>query len=383
MIARRSGGIFRPVFAGLVLALLFIFCLCTGCGQKNLPPGDSVTEISVEDAAEAGSMALYMQGLLYESSTNPVPDKVIASYSNALRLNPENKNALASLVNCLARQKRYDEAYQVLATHMGSFPDALELQLFAAGLAEHLEKPVEAAKWCRQILANSPTNRVAANAAIRLHFEGGEDKAALDTLKRFTGRLSRSEALDFSVETIVSLYRDRNKTDPLQALKCSEIAMDFVSGDRELSDVLMLQAYCQLEASRTNRAVRTFEESYRANPANHVPLVHLGIIYAARPELLDALGRKPCETACEPSPHLIRGYAYNVLDRPEDAARELETYYHQRMRKGYFADKEFYLTLGATYEKYKDYDKIDKLFRDALCAFPEDPEVLTFAAYLW
>ena len=53
------------------------------------------------------------------------------------------------------------------------------------------------------------------------------------------------------------------------------------------------------------------------------------------------------------------------------------------MRQGYFADKEFYLILGATYEEFKAYEKIDRLFKDAIGAFPDDPEILNFAAYLW
>ena len=65
-------------------------------------------------AASAGSMALYMQGILYESATNSNPDKAVAAYLNALKLNPKNKRALSSLVNLLSRQKRFEEAFSVL-----------------------------------------------------------------------------------------------------------------------------------------------------------------------------------------------------------------------------------------------------------------------------
>ncbi len=384
MNATGSDSNFRPVCAGFILALLFFSALATGCSQKRWPPDNRVTHIATQDAAQAGSMALYMQGLLYESATNPLPDRAVAAYVNALSLDPGNKSALASLANSLIGRKRFDEAYQALATHRASFADDPKLMAFAAGLAEHLGKPLQAAEWCQQILAVAPTNAAVANAAVRFHFEGGEERRALATLNRFIRQLPRSEALQFTVDTIVSLYADKTKTTPLQALQCCDVALRFAVGNEELSDVLMLQAYCQLEAAQTNNAARTFEKSFRANPRNSIPLVHLGSIYAAEPALRDTLearsrgGDDDALTAL-----LILGYAYNAMERPQDAAPVLNEYYVRRMRRGYFADKHFYLALGFTYEKIKAYEPIDRLFRDAVCAYPDDPEILNFIAYLW
>jgi tetratricopeptide (TPR) repeat protein len=384
MNATGSDSKFRPVCAGFILALLFFSGLTAGCSQKESPPGSRVTQIAAGDAAQAGSMALYMQGLLYESATNPLPEKAAAAYLSALTLDPGNKNALASLVHSLSGRKRFDEAYQALSDHRESIADDPKLMVLAAGLAEHLGRPSEAAQWCAQVLTLAPTNGAVANAAIRFQFESGAERRALATLERFTGQLPRDEALRFTVDTIVSLYGDQTKTTPLHALRCCEVALRFAKGSEELSDILMLQAYCQLEAAQTNNAARTFEQSFTANPNNFIPLTHLGRIYAAEPELratLEARSRSGDDDAL--TAMLILGYAYNAMERPQEAAAVLSDYYARRMRRGYFARKDFYLALGFIYEKLKAYERIDTLFRDAVCAYPDDPEILNFIAYLW
>ena len=384
MNAKRSDLLFRPIFAGFILTLLFIFCLTTGCVLKQPPSDIEISNIPDKDAVDAGSMALYMQGLLFESATNSRPDDAISAYSNALKLNPNNKSSLSSLVNILFQQNRFEEAYAVLSTYLSNFPESTDLQIYAAQLADHLKKPGEAAVFCHQALINNPTNKVIAQAAIKYHFDEGEDKEALNTLKNFTSQFDNLEALQFSIETIISLYQNDKTSNPYQALKCSKAALKFASNNIEVSEVLMLQAYCQLETAQTNRAIRTFKKSFQANPENYVPLVHLGNIYASCPKILQSLKKKSQQPNSDIPPiNLILGHTYNAMNRPEDAATAFERYYRENMRRGYFADKEFYLILGATYERYKAYDKIDKLFRDALAAFSDDPEILNFVAYLW
>ena len=384
MNAKWSDFILRPIFAGFILTLLFIFCLTTGCSLQNKAPDTEVMSIPDREAVEAGSMALYMQGLLYESATNSKPEKAVAAYSNALKLNPDNKSALSSLVNTLFQQKRFEDAYTALSTYLENFPESTELQIYAAQLADHLEKPGEAAFYCQQALINNPTNKVLAQAAIKYHFNDGKDRKAIRTLERFASQFDDPTALRFALETAIALYREDEESHPAQALKCSETALKFTSSNKDISDVLMLQAYCQLETSQTNRAIETFKESFRSNPENYIPLAHLGKIYASSPKMRQSLEKKRDNADSEiPPATLILGHAYNALNRPQDAAAEFENFYYNNMRRGYFADKEFYLILGATYEEYKAYDKIDKLFKDALGAFPYDPEILNFAAYLW
>ncbi len=384
MNADRSESIIRPIIAGFILTLLFIFGLATGCSFKDTQPETEIINIPEKDAITAGSMALYMQGILYESATNSNPDKAVEAYSNALKLNPENKSALSSLVNLLSQQKRFEEAYTVLSTYLQYFPESIELQVFAAQLADYLKKPGNAALFCEQALFNSPTNTILAQAAIKYHFESGQDNKALKTLESFVSQLDRSTALKFVTETIIALCRNGEEGTPQQALKCSRTALKFSSNNKEASNILMLQAYCQMETAQTNTAIQTFKESFRANPENYIPLTHLGNIYASDPKLLESLENDNRRSNSDiPSIKLILGHTYNVLNRPQDAATEFENYYKEKMRAGYFADKEFYLILGTTYEDFKAYEKIDRLFRDALAAFPYDPEILNFVAYLW
>ena len=335
-----------------------------------------------KDALEAGSMALYMQGLLYEGSTNTTPDQATDAYAKALELNPHNQSALSSLVNTLSQQKRYEEAFEALSTHLINFPENNDLHYYAVKLADHLQNPAKAAQYCQQILINDPTNQPVARAAVQYYFEDGKDKKALAALRSFTDELNNKEALTFSLETIIAIYQKRKN--PKQALKCSDIALQFATNNEDKSDVMMVKAYCQLEAAQTNNALRTFKESYTLNPQNHIPLAHLGVIYANNPKMLRRLEKHSVNQTKEiPPSKLILGYTYNSLKQPKKASKVFEEYYHQRMRNGYFAGKEFYLMLGSTYELCKDYEKIDKLFADAICAFPEDPEILNFAAYLW
>jgi len=341
-----------------------------------------IINIPAKDALEAGSMALYMQGLLYESSTNAQPDQAVNAYTKALELNPYNQSALSSLVNNLSRQKRYDEAFDALSQNLVHFPDNLELHHYAVKLADHLKKPAEAAQYCMQILVCDPTNQPIAQAAVQYYFDNGKERKALAALNRFARTLERKEALKFSLGTILAMYQ--NRQNPEHALKCTDTAFQFAESNEDRSDVMMVKAYCQLEMAQTNNAVRNFKESYVLNPHNYIPLSHLGIIYASQPQMLRSLEKQSAsETGQNPPTALILGHTYNAMDQPEKAAAIFEKYYRKKMRQGYFADKQFYLMLGATYETYKAYEKIDKLFMDAMCAYPDDPEILNFAAYLW
>ncbi|MFO7936871.1 MAG: tetratricopeptide repeat protein [Kiritimatiellia bacterium] len=384
MSAERSDFPFRPVFAGFILILISVICLTTGCSTSSPPVPADIISISEADAASAGSMALYMQGVLYENATNASLDKAASAYANALRLCPENKNALASLVNILSRQKRFDDTYTVLNTYLKNFPESSDLQIYAAGIAEHLEKPEKAAFFYHQALKNNPTNATLAQAAIKYDFISGNDNKATETLKSFACRLDKTAALELALTTIAELCRQGENTNPAQALKCSRTALEFASDNREISRILMLQAYCQLETAQTNTAVRTFKKAFRSNPQDYLPLAYLGNIYASDPEMLQSL-----ETCSEknnsdtPPAQLILGHAYNAMGRQKKAAAVFQNYYNRRMRQGFFADKKFYLVLGSTYEKLKDYEKIDRLFKDAIAAFPDDPAILNFAAYLW
>jgi len=385
MNAKRADLLLQLLFARFVLFLLFVFMLCSvsGCSTGNRGNHTLKTSLVPEaDAREAGSMALYMQGLLYESTTNSVPDQAITAYSGALELDPDNLSALSALVNTLSQQKRYEESYEVLSRSINRFPENTDLRQYAVKLASHLNKPEEAAEFCQQILISDPTNQPIAQAAIKLYFDAGKERKALSILEGFTAQFANKEALEFSLNTIFSIYQKGHNSK--QALKCSEIALQYATSAPEKSNVMIVQAYCHLENVQTNNAVRLFNQAYRLNPQNYLPLAHLGSIYASQPEMLRMLEKANRNKSDNiPPPELILGYAYNTLKQPEKAAHFLESYYQRQMRKGFFANKEFYLLLGSTYESYQEYAKVDKLFIDAACAFPDQTEILNFAAYLW
>jgi tetratricopeptide (TPR) repeat protein len=346
-------------------------------------PPDEITTLPARETLEAGSMALYMQGLLYESATNAAPQLASEAYAKALELNPYNQSALAALINTLTQQQRHGESLQALVQYLDNFPESTELHTYGVQLADHLKKPALAARYCQQILIHDPTNQPVAQAAIQYSFASKAPRAALATMRRFTAKLDSSTALKFSLETALETCSKIKA--PEQAAKCCDVALEFADNNEEKSDVMMVKGYCQLEAAQTNNAVRSFNASYNFNPKNYIPLSHLGVILAAQPTQLRKLERQ-CATGADdaqPPLELILGHAYLALEHPEKAAQVMAQYYQRKMREGCFADRHFYLLLGSTYELYKAYEQIDQLFTDAICAYPDDPDILNFAAYLW
>ncbi|MDD2600071.1 MAG: tetratricopeptide repeat protein [Kiritimatiellae bacterium] len=387
MNANRSGLTLRPIFAPFMLSFFLGVCaivLVNGCAsQSAVDPSTEITTLPARETLEAGSMALYMQGLLYESATNTAPEMAAEAYTKALELNPYNQSALAALANTLTQQQRHAESLRALVRYLDNFPENTELRAYAVQLADHLKKPAVAARFCQQILIHDPTNQPVAQAAIQYSFASGAERDALATMRRFTAKIDSGAALRFSLETALALCS--NSKVPEQAVKCCAIAREFAASNEEQSDVMMVEGYCQLEAAQTNNAVQSFKASYRLNPQNYIALNHLGVIFAAQPKLLRKLEGQCAAGARDTQPplELILGYAYLALEQPEKAAPVLTQYYQRRMREGYFADRHFYLLLGSTCELLKAYEQIDQLFADALCAFPDDPEILNFAAYLW
>lgn len=386
MNASRSGFILRPIFAPFMLSfvLLCLAAIINGCtSHRGIDPSIEITVLPARETLEAGSMALYMQGLLYESSTNATPEQAAEAYAKALELNPHNQSALASLVNNLTQQNRHAESLDALVRYLDNFPESTELHVYAVRLADHLKKPALAARYCRQILIYDPTNQPVAQATVEYSFASGAERTALATMRCFAEELAPKAALTFVLETALAVCSKVKK--PEQAVKCCDIAMDFTANHEEKSDVMMVKGYCQLEAAQTNNAVQSFKSSYSFNPLNTIPLSHLGVIYAAQPALLSGIEKQYAagSRAVTPPLALILGHTYLALEQPQKAASFFEEHYHQRMREGYFADRHFYLLLGSTYELYQAYEPMDKLFVDALCAFPDDPEILNFTAYLW
>ncbi len=384
----RSDIIFRPALTVFILTLLWFCLLTTGCLTKQPSPVQPEQVLVPSEAAAAGSQALFMRGILHENATNPAPDKAADAYANAVRLNPRNISALKSLIRLQLRNKQNQKAYQTLCSNPRSLKDNPELTFLAASLAELLEKPMEAAEWCRKTLLYAPTNAVVANAAVRFYFEANAEKQALKTLSGFASSLPSEQAFTFITETARSLYSEPDQATPHKALICHQRAADFITTDQQHYDFMMLRGSYQIMSAQTNQAVRSFEKALQTKPRSHVTLMHLASIYAASPGLLEQLEAAPpsppLQAGASPGPsRLLRGYIYTILERVDDAVKMFEEHYTECLRTECPVKPEFFIALGQLYEKQRAYTRFDTLVSDAVHRYPDNSALLNFAAYLW
>jgi tetratricopeptide (TPR) repeat protein len=382
----RSDIIFRPSLMVFILTLLWFCLLTTGCLTKQPPPVQSKQVLVPSEAATAGSQALFMRGMLHENATNPAPDKAANAYANAVSLNPRNISALKSLIRLQLRNKQTQKAYQTLCSNPCSLKDNPELTFLAASLAELLEKPMEAAKWCRKTLHYAPTNAVVANAAVRLYFESNAEKQALKTLSIFASSLPSEQAFTFITATARSLYSEVDHATSHKALICHQRAADFITTDQQHYDFMMLRGGYQIMSAQTNQAMRSYEKALQIKPRSHVTLMHLASIYAASPGLLERLeAASPSleDDATPGSSLLLRGYIYSILERIDDAVKMFEDHYTECLRTECPVKPEFFIALGQLYERQRAYTSFDTLFSDAVQRYPNNSALLNFAAYLW
>ena len=386
MNTERSDILFRPALLVFILTLLMIFSLqlLTGCVSKNIFPAEKTIHISQRDAAKAGSMALYMQGLLYENSDSNSTEQAVDAYRNALKLDPLNTNAVKALVRLLLLQQQFEQAYATLDNHLTDNSCDSQIQYLASCIAGQIEQPLAAAQWASRALKNDSTNAVFARSAIIHYFGAGEDKDALRVMDHFTESLTASNALKFAVELSLAATSSDFKVSPAQAVKCGERAFKFTATEGQRYDLLRHMSWLHLEAAQTNQAIYVLEEAYDLKPDNCLPLFRLGMIYKDSPSLMRKLEKRVKRGGKKAlRDQLSLGFAYHAQERLDEAVGLLESYHQQRLCNGLKLHKSFYISLGMMYEQLSDYAKLDLLLTEALRSYPDDAQLLNFSAFSW
>jgi len=342
----RPEALLLPVGTCFILFLCFFSALLAGCTSG----GAGVREFALpeSDARKAGALALYAKGLLLESQedgdTNASKRAACEAFQQAVRLDPDNPQPLAALVSNLADRERFSEALVPLEAYLRRHPTDGEMRIEAARMADAAERPADAARHCAVLLDAQPDNRELAQALIRLYFQSGQPRLALD---------------------------------------CLDLAMRQRTNAADRAAILTLASESQLQQGQTNAAMATLSRAYRENPAVTTPLLRLGALWAETPGSTNLLQRQAARERDPDTTLQVLAATHQALDQTDAAIAVLKDVYARRMRAGFFPDEGFYLWYGALLEHAKDYGAAERLFQDALAAHPDAHEIKNFLAYMW
>ena len=380
----RFEAMLRPVWICFVLFFCLFSVFLSGCltPSASEPPDFALSDA---DARQAGALALYAKGLLYESGegcdTNTAKDSALAAYRQAVCLDPDNRRPLASMILNLVDRERYGEALTALEVFLKRHPGDIEMRLEAARIADSAERPADAARHCAVILSAQPANRELAQALTRLYFQSDQVAQALHVMRsqyeRFPDKTSSALPVQWAVHfTRESKYPDR-------ALACLDLALHQRTNTSERAALNTLAAESLFQLGQTNAAVANLQQAYRKCPSLNAPILRLGTYWAGQ---TDATNRLAQQAQRERNPNetlLILAATQQARGDEDAAAATLKHVYALRMRAGFFPDEGFYLWLGSLLEASKSFDEAERFFLDALAAYPSSHEIKNFLAYMW
>jgi len=381
----------RPVATHLPIGRLcvvffFVFSLLlSGC--LLAPSAGKKRDFALPDAEarQAGALALYAKGLLYESGessdTNTAKEAALTAFRQALQLDPDNRRPLSALLSNLADRERFSDALDAAEAFLQRHPDDLDLRFEAARFADAADRPAEAARHCAVILAAQPDNRELAQALIRLQFQAGREEDALALIRAQHARFKDASSSALPVHWAVHFTREAKN--PARALKCFALALDQRTNAAERAALTTLAAECQLELGQTNAAFATLRQACRENPDSTSPLLRLGALWALRPNATNRLEQLARREPGSETARLVLAAAYQALDNRPAAIAALDAVKARRLRAGYFSGEGFYLWLGSLLEAEKDRAGAERLLRDALATHPGSHEIKNFLAYMW
>jgi len=382
----RSDILCRRVGVLFTVLVLFVSLLATGCLLHKSPSEKSPTfSLCDDDARRAGALALYSQGLLLESgntsNTNADKEAALNAFRQALRLDPDNRRALSALISNLTERERLAEALAELDAFLSAHPDDSELHLEAARIADAASRPADAARHCARILAAQPENRDLALALIGLYFQSDQDDAAFELLRSQSERLK--DVPPVSLPLRWALHFTREGKDPLRALHCLKIAIGHCTNSADRAELTACIAENQLLLGQTNAAMASFKQAYRDNPSFTTPILHLGALWAQRPNATNLLARQAQREKHPEEALLTLAATQQALDDREGAIRTLRAFYSRSMRAGYFPSEGFYLWLGNLLQEQESFADTEHLLVEALATYPSSSEVKNFIAYMW
>ncbi len=373
----------RPAWICFVLFFCLFSAFLSGCLTSSSAPTEFV--LSDGDARQAGALALYAKGLLFESGegcdTNTAKESALAAYRQAACLDPDNRRPLASMLLNLVERERYGEALTAVEAFLKRHPDDIEMRLEAARIADSAERPSEAARHCVVILNAQPDNRELAQALTRLYFQSDQVAEALRVMRsqyaRFPDKISSALPVQWAVHfTRESKYPDR-------ALACFDLALHQRTNANERASLITLAAESLFQLGQTNAAVANLQQAYRECPSLNAPVLRLGTYWAGQPDATNRLARQAQREQNPDETLLILAATQQALGDEAAAIATLKQVYALRMRSGYFPNEGFYLWLGSLLEASKAFNEAELLFRDALAAYPSSHEIKNFLAYMW
>ncbi|MEI7898693.1 MAG: tetratricopeptide repeat protein [bacterium] len=364
----------------------FIFSsLLSGCllfSPSEKPPSFALSD---DEARRAGALALYSKALLLESgeggNTNASKEAALEAYRHAVRLDPDSRRPLASMLLNLVERERYDEALSALDTFLARHPDDLELRLEAARIADAAGRPAEAARHCALTLATQPDNRELAQALVRLHFQAAQDAQAFRLIRAQHKRFHDSASAALPVQWAIHFSREGKQ--PARTLACLDLALLMNTNASARSALITFAADSQLELGQTNAAIASLRQAYRECPSIAMPLLRLGAIWASRPDATNQLARQARQEKEPDTTLLILAATQQALANTAAAAATLKEVYARQMCAGYCPDEGFYLWLGSLLEASLASGDAERLFRDALATHPSSHEIKNYLAYMW
>jgi len=376
---RRTAGFF------CLTALLAFLFLAAGC--RLFSPRERPLSFSLPDteARQAGALALYAKGLLLESgegsNTNTAKEAAQLAFEQALRLDPDNRRVLASLLSNLADSGRHLDALDHAERYLARHPEDIDIRFEAARAADATNRPAVAARHCAVLLAAQPDNRELAASLARLYFQSDQERKALDTLRALYARHPDKDGAALPVHWAVHYTREEPR--PARALNCLRLALDLRTGAVERAAIKTFAGECQLLLGQTNAAVATLLDAYRENPSFHTPLIRLGTVYAADPDATNRLACQARTSGASDTPLLLLAATQQALGDHAAAAATLREAYARRMRAGYFPTEGFYLWLASLLDKQQSRGETERLLREAIAAHTSSHELKNFLAYMW
>jgi len=374
-----------PIGRWCVVLSFFVSLLLSGCLLSS-PAGKKQDFVLPDaEARQAGALALYAKGLLYESGegsdTNTAKESALTAYRQALCLDPDNRRTLSALLSNLADRERFSEALDAAESFLKRHPEDIELRFEAARLADTADRPDDAARHCAIILATQPDNRELAQALIRLYFQANRDDAAFALIRDQQERFKDASSSALPVHWAV--HFTRGEKNPARALRCLNVALAERADPAERAALTTLAAECQLSLGQTNAAFASLHRACDEDPDSTSPLLRLGSLWALRPDATNRLEQLARRDSGSETTRLILAATYQALDNRPAAIATLNEVNARRLRAGFFPSEGFYLWLGGLLEAERDLSSAERLLREALATHPDSHEIKNFLAYMW
>ena len=375
----------RTIGISFILSLLFFCVMLSGCVLTGHGDPSRAQALSDSEARQAGALALYAKGLLFESGeggdTNTAKASAIEAFRQAVQLDPDNSRPLAALVSTLADCNRFSEAQKALEAYLLRHPDDIEMRFEAARMADADARPSDAARHCALILRKQPDNRELAQALTRLYFQSDQVKQALGVLRSQHEQYHDKASTSLPIQWAIHFTREGKY--PKRALACLALAMPQRTNAAERAALATLGSESLLQLGQTNAAIATLVKAYRENPSVNTAILRLGSIWALIPDATNRLARQAQKERDPFTTLQVLAATQQALDDPAAAVATLKDIYARRMRAGYFPSEGFYLWLGSLLEDRKAFKDAERLFHEAQAAHPSSHEIKNYLAYMW